>query len=110
MDWLIGAARRPDYFGAVVDSSAGAFRVVLSRSGRVVPVAGGQSIVAALSEVGIAVAVSGEQWVCGTCLCNVLEGVPDHRNNDMTAEEKAWNDQMTHCCSRAKTPQLVLDL
>ncbi|KMO29529.1 PDR/VanB family oxidoreductase [Methylobacterium aquaticum] len=119
MDWVIGSATKlgyPDaqvhkeYFGAEVDASGGAFEVELSRSGRVVPVAAGQSIVAALKTVGMRVEVSCEQGVCGTCLCDVLEGVPDHRDSYLTDDEKGGNDQMMLCCSRAKTPRLVLDL
>jgi vanillate O-demethylase ferredoxin subunit len=48
--------------------------------------------------------------VCGTCLTRVLAGVPDHRDVYLTPEEQAANDQFTPCCSRAKTPRLVLDL
>ena len=119
MDWVIASAGKlgfPDdhvhkeYFGAEVDTSGDAFEVLLSRSGRTVPVASGQSIVAALKTVGVKVEVSCEQGVCGTCLCDVLEGTPDHRDSYLTDEEKAGNDQMMLCCSRAKTPQLVLDL
>lgn len=119
MAWVLGAAATlgfPDgrvhkeYFGAEVDTSGGAFEVVLQKSGRVVPVSAGQSIVAALGGVGIRVDVSCEQGVCGTCLCTVLDGIPDHRDSYLTDEEKAENDQMTLCCSRARSPQLVLDL
>jgi ferredoxin-NADP reductase len=119
MDWVIAAAGvlgfpedrvHKEYFGAEVDTRGDAFEVVLSRSGRAVPVAAGQSIVAALKTVGVKVEVSCEQGVCGTCLCEVLEGTPDHRDSYLTDEEKAGNDQMMLCCSRAKTPRLVLDL
>jgi vanillate O-demethylase ferredoxin subunit len=40
----------------------------------------------------------------------VLEGVPDHKDSYLTPEEQAANDQFLPCCSRSKTPQLVLDL
>ena len=119
MEWVIASAGKlgfPDnrvhkeYFGAEVDTSGDAFEVLLSRSGQTVPVAAGQSIVAALKTVGVRVEVSCEQGVCGTCLCDVLEGTPDHRDSYLTDEEKAGNDQMMLCCSRARTPQLVLDL
>lgn len=119
MDWVIGAARaqgypeariHKEYFGAQVDTTGDAFEVVLSKTGRTVPVPAGRSIVEALKGVGIRVEVSCEQGVCGTCLCDVLEGVPDHRDSYLTDEEREANDQMTLCCSRAKTPQLVLDL
>lgn len=70
----------------------------------------GQSIVQALVTVGVKITVSCEQGVCGTCLCTVLDGEPDHRDVYLTDEEKADNDQILLCCSRAKSPTLVLDL
>ena len=119
MDWVLSAAAalgypqeqlHKEYFGALPDASGDAFDVELARSGRVVAVASGQSIVAALRAVDVRVEVSCEQGVCGTCLCDVLAGIPDHRDAFLTDEEKAANDQMTLCCSRARTGRLVLDL
>ncbi len=46
----------------------------------------------------------------GTCVTRVLEGIPDHRDMYFTPQEQAANDQFTPCCSRARTPLLVLDL
>jgi vanillate O-demethylase ferredoxin subunit len=40
----------------------------------------------------------------------VIEGAPDHRDLYLTPEEQAANDQFLPCCSRARTPRLVLDL
>jgi vanillate O-demethylase ferredoxin subunit len=40
----------------------------------------------------------------------VLEGTPDHRDSYLNDAERAANDQFTPCCSRSKTPVLVLDL
>jgi vanillate O-demethylase ferredoxin subunit len=51
-----------------------------------------------------------EQGVCGTCLTRVIAGVPDHKDQYLTPEEQASNDQFLPCCSRAKTTCLVLDL
>ncbi len=119
MDDLIADARRfgyPDdaihkeHFNVEVDTSGDAFEVVLAQSGKTVAVAAGVTIVKALASAGVKVEVSCENGVCGTCLCNVLDGVPDHRDCYLTDEEKAANDQMTVCCSRSKTPQLVLDI
>lgn len=86
------------------------FDVQLARSGRTVRVRTDQSIVQALAEAGIDVPVSCEQGVCGTCLTRVLDGVPDHRDQYLMDPEKAANDQMLLCCSRARTPSLRLDL
>lgn len=99
-----------EFFSAEVDSTGDRFEVELARSGKTVTVQDGQSIVAALAEVGVEVEVSCEQGICGTCLCDVLEGEPDHRDSFLTDEEKADNDQIMLCCSRAKSSRLVLDL
>jgi hypothetical protein len=47
---------------------------------------------------------------CGTCETRVVKGVPDHRDNYLSDEEKADNNVITICCSGSKTPVLVLDL
>jgi vanillate O-demethylase ferredoxin subunit len=47
--------------------------------------------------------------VCGTCLTRVLEGVPEHRDVFLTDAEHRSNDQMTLCCSRARSRRLLLD-
>ncbi len=101
-----------EYFGNVVQASAddGSFQVKVSSSGQVIAVGAEQTIVQALSDAGIDVPISCEQGVCGTCLTRVLAGEPDHRDLYLTDEEKAANDQLLPCCSRSKSPVLVLDL
>ncbi|MBD8573982.1 oxidoreductase [Pseudomonas syringae] len=119
MEWVISGARQQgyaedhihkEYFQVEVDASGESFEVVAARSGKTVQVAEGQSILDALAGVGIKIEISCEQGVCGTCLCDVLEGEPDHRDVYLTDEEKAGNDQILVCCSRAKTKKLVLDI
>jgi vanillate O-demethylase ferredoxin subunit len=121
MDAVLGTARARgwperqlhyEFFSAAPvksDLDAG-FRVKLASSGRVVEVPKDKTVVQALADVGVIVATSCEQGVCGTCLTRVLEGTPDHRDLYLTPEEQAKNDQFLPCCSRAKSPLLVLDL
>jgi vanillate O-demethylase ferredoxin subunit len=101
-----------EFFSAeVVKSDADAsFEVKLASSGKVVVVPKDKTVVQALAAAGVEVQTSCEQGVCGTCLTRVLEGVPDHKDMYLTPEEQAANDQFTPCCSRSKTPLLVLDL
>ena len=101
-----------EYFSAAaVDTSGdGSFDVKLASSGKVVTVPAGKTVIKVLEEQGVVVPYSCEEGVCGTCLTRVLEGVPDHRDMYLTEEEQAANDQFTPCCSRSKTPVLVLDL
>lgn len=88
----------------------GPFRVKLASSGRLFDVPAGETIIQALSRQGVTIPTSCEQGVCGTCITRILEGVPDHRDFFLTDEERDRNDQMAVCCSRSKSPVLVLDL
>jgi len=119
MDWVIGESVKHgyaddhihrEYFQIEVDNSGASFEVVAARSGKTVQVAEGQTILAALADVGIQIEISCEQGICGTCLCDVLEGEPDHRDVYLTDDEKQANDQILICCSRAKSKKLVLDI
>ncbi|MBB5866306.1 PDR/VanB family oxidoreductase [Xanthomonas sp. 3058] len=87
-----------------------AFEVELAASGRVVQVPAECSIASALLDAGIAVPLSCEQGMCGACLTGVLAGTPDHRDSVLSASEHAQNRQITLCCSRSRSPRLVLDL
>ena len=101
-----------EYFSAepVKLASDGSFEVVLKSSGRVIPVAADQTVLAALAQQGVSLSSSCEQGVCGTCLTRVIEGEPDHRDMYLTPDEQAANNQFTPCCSRSKSARLVLDL
>lgn len=88
----------------------GEFQVKLASSGKVVSIPKDMSITDALAQAGVNIPVSCEQGVCGTCLTRVIEGIPDHRDMFLMPDEQALNDQFTPCCSRSKSPLLVLDL
>lgn len=92
------------------DTDDGPFQVRIASTGQTVTVDAGHTVVQALAEQGIDVLTSCEQGVCGTCLTRVLEGEPEHRDSYLTAEEQAANDQFLPCCSRSRSPLLVLDL
>ena len=121
MDAVLGTARslgwseaqiHSESFGATVTAQQGdqAFDLVLQRSGRVIRVEADQTPAQALQAHGVYLPTSCEQGVCGTCLTVVLEGRPDHRDQYLTPEEQAANDQFTPCCSRACSASLVVDL
>jgi vanillate O-demethylase ferredoxin subunit len=121
MDWVLGAARAAgwpsqqvhyEFFAGDAITHAGdeTFQVKLASSGRIVDIPKDKTVVQALADAGVEVPISCEQGVCGTCLTRVLEGVPDHKDLYLTPEEQAQNDQFLPCCSRSKSPMLVLDL
>ncbi len=122
MDWVLDTASRnqwPDaqlhreYFSpapAPVDRPATAFEVQIASTGQTYLIPADLPITKALRVHGIDIPTSCEEGICGTCVTRVLDGVPDHRDLVLSVKQKARNDQMTPCCSRAKTAKLVLDL
>lgn len=86
------------------------FEVCIASTGAEFLVEADQSIAQVLEANGVFVPVSCEEGVCGTCLTGVLEGDIDHRDVYLTDEEKAENNQMAVCCSRARSSRLILDL
>jgi len=100
-----------EYFSAKQPIVAsGGFEVVLARSGRTVFVPENSTIVDALQAAGIEVAHSCLEGVCGTCETKVIEGIPDHRDVVLSAQERASNRTVMICCSGSRTSRLVLDL
>jgi vanillate O-demethylase ferredoxin subunit len=84
------------------------FTLHLARRGIRVPVAADQSAVAALHDVGIDIATSCEQGVCGTCVVPWLAGAPEHRDFCLSALER--RSKLALCCARARGSTLTLDL
>lgn len=101
-----------EYFSAgEVDTSGDeSFEVKIASTGETFSIPADRSITDVLDENGVFIPVSCEEGVCGTCLTRVLEGTPEHRDLYLTDDEHAANDQFTPCCSRSKSPILVLDL
>jgi vanillate O-demethylase ferredoxin subunit len=40
----------------------------------------------------------------------VIDGIPEHRDQYLTDDERARGDCFTPCCSRSMSSRLVLDL
>jgi vanillate O-demethylase ferredoxin subunit len=110
--WAANNVHR-EHFGVPqgnADVSGTPFTVKLAKSGESATVMPGETIVKALARIGVDIPVSCEQGVCGTCLTRVLHGIPEHRDAYLMESEKAANDQILPCCSRAASDVLVLDL
>lgn len=99
-----------EYFSNDVDISGDTFEVYCAQSDKALTVGADESIATALKREGIRVQVSCEEGICGTCISDVLEGEPDHRDQFLSDEEKEDNDQMALCCSRSLSPKLVIDI
>jgi phthalate 4,5-dioxygenase reductase subunit len=95
-----------------VDASAyaanTAFKVRLKKTGTTLDVAADQSILEALRGAGLSVPSSCESGTCGSCKTHLIAGEAEHRDMVLGDEEK--DDHIMVCVSRAKSPELVLDL
>lgn len=111
------AARAPETvhlerFGASQPVATGGdgFCIALARSGIELQVPSDATVLQVLTENGIAIDSSCEAGICGCCEVAVLEGEVDHRDEVLTAAQRAGNKSMMVCCSRARGARLVLDL
>ncbi|CAG4897214.1 PDR/VanB family oxidoreductase [Paraburkholderia saeva] len=91
-------------------ASLDAFDVKLASTGQTVRVDKDTSIVAALASIGIEVDTSCGEGVCGTCMIDVVDGTPDHRDHCLSKAERASGKVICCCVSRSTSPVLVLDL
>ncbi|MBJ7536209.1 PDR/VanB family oxidoreductase [Marinomonas transparens] len=119
MEWVIEAAKKQgfadtnihrEFFNVELETGGDSFEVYAEQSDVTVTVGENESIADALKAAGVKVQVACEQGTCGTCLCDVSEGIPDHRDVYLTDDEKEDNDQITLCCSRSLSPRLVIDI
>jgi tetrachlorobenzoquinone reductase len=100
-----------EYFSAETElATEGGYTLELSKSGRIIAVEEGETMLDALLTAGVDVGFACSEGVCGSCRVTVLEGVPDHRDHFLTREEKEANRAVMVCCSGSKTASLVLDL
>lgn len=124
---MVTANRMPDmvhveYFSAPTGEAGGdassadtadlpeVFTVEIAGTGQSFEVKRGQSILGVLMENGVYAASSCQEGCCGTCVVQVLEGEPDHRDFVLSDREHAANQLMTICVSGSKSDKLVIDL
>lgn len=111
-------ARRADCHGhveyfagvGVPEGTAGRYDVVLAKSGKIVVVKPGETMLDALLDAGVDAPYSCREGVCGTCEVAVLEGTPEHRDLVLSQDERAGGRTMMICCSGCRGDRLVLDL
>jgi tetrachlorobenzoquinone reductase len=92
------------------DEGAGSFEAVCQQSGITVTVPADKSLLEVLNDAGIDVPCSCQQGICGTCEVRVISGEVDHRDSILSSSERAANQNMMVCVSRASGPRLVLDI
>lgn len=96
---------------AAKSTSGGAFTLVLARSSVELLIEEDMTILQALEKSKAAkVECLCREGICGTCETRIIEGEADHRDQYLSDEERAAQQTILVCCSRAKGQRLVLDL
>lgn len=85
--------------GAGADDPAVAHTVTLTRSGREVTCAPGQTILAAAAQAGLSLPSSCAEGVCGTCKSQLLTGSVDMRHGGGIRPREIAADKVLLCCS-----------
>lgn len=93
-----------------VSDQPGDFEVVLARSGRSLAVPASRSILEVLLDEGIDAPYGCMQGVCGMCAVPVLDGLPDHRDQVLSDDDRRSNANVIICCSRSRSERLTIDL
>ena len=86
------------------------FTVELKRSGKSLEIAHDESLLDALEAAEVDIQSSCRGGVCGRCITPLVDGKADHRDQFLSDTEKARQDCVMPCVSRAQNDKLVLDL
>jgi ferredoxin-NADP reductase len=86
------------------------FELELCRSGIVLTVPADRTTLQVVRELRPDYPFNCEEGFCGSCEAAVIHGVPDHRDDLLTDEERAENKTMMICVGRSLTPRLGLDI
>lgn len=87
------------------------FEVFLSRSKLTLTVPPDRTILEVVRAAGIAAESSCEAGICSSCETRLISGKADHRDEILTAADKAANQKIMICVSRAQPGEtLVIDL
>ena len=111
--WPAGSLHLERFAAPVVERDPAdehSVEVVLAESGRSLLVGPETSILQALLDDGVDVLHDCQDGICGACETKVIEGEVDHRDYVLSERERAANDCMMVCVSRACGKRLVLGL
>ena len=99
-----------ELFGATKTNKIKPFTAVLAKSKKAIKVPKDKTLLEALEAAGISPNYSCRAGGCGACEVKVIEGAIEHLDSYYSSEERAEQDRILTCVSRAKSQQLVIDL
>jgi vanillate O-demethylase ferredoxin subunit len=108
---LFTSARSDEQVAEMASRENFAFEVELKQSGVTLTIPPDRSILDVMIEEGYGVPYACEEGWCGACVIPMLGGKADHRDEVLSDAEKAANDKIQVCISRALPGEkLILDM
>ena len=86
------------------------FEIELQRRGLILTVAPDENALDVVRQVVRNHPYSCHEGTCGSCEVSVIDGEIDHRDDVLSDEERAGNDVMMLCVSRALSDRIIIDL
>lgn len=99
-----------EQFASSAPENAESFTVILAKSNQRIEVMADQTILQAIESLDIDVECLCREGVCGTCETAILQGEAEHFDQYLDDAEKASQQSMMICVSRAKGKEITLDL
>ncbi len=99
-----------EQFASSAPENGEAFTVILAKSGQRIEVMADQTILQAIESLNVDVECLCREGVCGTCETAILQGEAEHFDQYLDDDEKASQQSMMICVSRAKGKEITLDL
>lgn len=108
---LFSSARTDEQRAAMDARRSEAFEVELAQSGVTLTIPADRSILDVLLDNGYGVPYACEDGWCGACTIGLISGKADHRDEFLSDADKAANEKIQVCISRAMPGEkLVLDM
>lgn len=99
-----------EQFASSAPENAESFTVILAKSNQRIEVMADQTILQAIEALNVDVECLCREGVCGTCETAILQGEAEHFDQYLDDDEKASQQSMMICVSRAKGKEITLDL
>ncbi len=106
LGWPAAKVHKESFGGA---TGGKPFVAHLRRSNLTLNVGEEESLLDAMEAAGLNPSCLCRGGACGECKVALLEGVADHHDHFLSPAERAANNAIMICVSRAQTPELVLD-
>ncbi|WOE31726.1 MULTISPECIES: carnitine monooxygenase, reductase subunit CntB [unclassified Acinetobacter] len=99
-----------EQFASNAPQQGESFTVILAKTNQRIEVMADQTILQAIESLHIDVECLCREGVCGTCETAILQGEAEHFDQYLDDDEKAAQQSMMICVSRAKGKEITLDL